>query len=373
MKNEICPPNAVMASHMRVLPLPANQTEKPFGVTGRIVLALAAGLLAASAGAGVLHVSTTGVDSPTCGAQGSPCLNIDQAVKIAANGDLIKVAGGTYTYANVGNPCASSPVVDIVCVSSKSLTIRGGFTPGTFAFNPGANPTVIDGQNIYRAVYVYTSAGIPARLTMANFTIQNGRSAGDPAGSFGGGMNVDGAAVTLNAMTFQSNQAVGVSVGASAGGSAAGSALSIRSTAGGLVSMLTGLTFTSNSSTGGVGTQRGGYAFGALFIYSATVHVENSSFNLNTAAAGSSGGTGDLTGTKADALGGAIAAEFSSTVTLSRVTATSNTVTGGAGTTFGGGAFGGGIYSEDSNTSIADSRVQSNVAQAGNRNPGTGG
>ena len=72
-------------------------------------VAVAALLSAGSADAATLHVSTsTGVDSPTCGAQGAPCKNINQAVKIAGSGDFIKMAAGTYTYVDVQTGCGST-------------------------------------------------------------------------------------------------------------------------------------------------------------------------------------------------------------------------------------------------------------------------
>jgi len=338
------------------------------------LVAVAAFALAGTAEAATRYVSPLGADSPTCGAQGAPCENIDQAVKISASGDFIRIAGGTYTYVNVGNGCGSS-VTSIVCIANKSLTIRGGYSPSTWAFDPVGNPTIIDGQNTYRGVYVFSSiAGI--RVAMSNVTIQNGRSLAPPAdgGSFGGGMSVDGATVTLTSMKFQNNQVIGPNIAASDGGSAAGSALSIRGTVGSGVSLVTGSTFTANSSVGGTGTARGGYAFGALFVFNAAVHVENSQFTNNTALGGSSSGTGrNAAGALADALGAGIAVETGGNISLSRVTSSSNTCTGGSGTTYGGGAYGAGMYVEGGSVSIADSRFQSNVVQAATRNPGFGG
>ncbi len=334
--------------------------------------AISAFALASSAEAAILHVSvTTGADSPTCGAQGSPCQNINQAVKIAASGDFIKMAGGTYTYVDVQPTCGAS-VTSIICAANKSLTIRGGYSPSTWVFN--ASPTIIDGQNTYRVAEIFSSiSGV--RVAMSNLTIQNGRALApvSDVNSFGGGISVDGAAVTLTSMTFQNNQVIGPNLAAAAGGSAAGSALSIRSTVGGGVSLVSGVTFTGNSSVGGTGTATGGYAFGAMFVFAATVDIENSQFTNNTAQGGNSTGLGDSGGQRADALGGGIAVETGGNVSISRVTATGNTCTGGVGTQYGGGAFGGGVFVEDGSASIADSRFQSNVVQAGSRNPGFGG
>lgn len=334
-------------------------------------------MLTGSAGAAVLHVSTTtGVDSPTCGAQAAPCKNINQAVNIAASGDFIKMAGGTYTYVDVSPGCGSVGL-SIICAANKSLTIRGGYAPATWAFDPGANPTIIDGQNLYRGAELYSDALHPARVAMSNITIKNCRAAVPPGspdtGSFGGGISVDGPAVTLTAMAFLNNQVIGPNLAAANGGSAAGSALSIRSTVGSGVSIVSGVTFTNNSSLGGTGTERGGYAFGTLFTFAANVNIENVQFTNNTAQGGSSSGSGRSAGERADAFAGGITVGAGANVSIRRMTATGNTCTGGQGSQYGGGAFGCGVYVEEGAVSIADSIFQSNVAQAATANAGFGG
>src|SRR4029453_11064692 len=104
------------------------------------------------------------------------------------------------------------------------ITILGGYAPSTWVFDPVANPTVIDGQNTYRGVFVYSSSSLSVRLTMANITIQNGRARGTDAPSpfdpsaFGGGMDVANAAVTLDSVVFLNNQAMGADPGRGPGG-----------------------------------------------------------------------------------------------------------------------------------------------------------
>jgi hypothetical protein len=317
--------------------------------------------------ADTLHVALSGTDSSTCGAPGAPCQHLDYAVNKAASGDAIHVAGGKQVFANVPNACGSVPIQSVVCVIDKSVTIQGGYAAGTWVFDPAANVTVIDGQNAVRGVFVLSQGSPSVRLTMANITIQNARVPGTPSDSdsaFGGGMEVTGAAVTLDSVTFQDNQAVGNNTGSGAGGAGAGSALSIRSSLGG-VSLLSNVLFQNNISTGGQGPSRGGVAFGALFVFSSTVNIDNSRFISNTAQGGSSAGSGDLGSTRADALGGAVGVEGGATVSLSRVTATGNQALGGTGTQFGGGAFGGAVFVEGSTATIADSLFQSNVARGG--------
>src|SRR5262245_8631757 len=219
--------------------------------------------------AGTLYVSPSGTDSTTCGTTLEPCRNPDYAVKRAVAGDTILLAGGTYQLPGPANLCSAITTVrSVVCVVDKSLIIRGGYAPSTWIFDPSANPTVIDGQNLYRGVHVFSSAP-NMRLAIADVTIRNGLAQG--SGAFGGGMNVDNAAVTLAGVTFQNNQVIGVDTGSALGGDAPGSALSIRSGLGRTVSLLSNVTFDNNHSLAGRGTQRGGYAFGALFVYGTTV------------------------------------------------------------------------------------------------------
>lgn len=324
----------------------------------------------ASAEATTLHVSTSGADSPSCGTQAEPCRNPDYAVTKAVSGDTIEIAGGTYFFANIASGCDGVSIPSaVVCVVNKSITILGGYSPSTWVFDPAANHTVIDGGNARRGVFVGSSGALGMRLTMANITIQNGRAlalavASDQS-AYGGGMDVWFAAVTLDSVTFQSNQVIGGNTIApsEAGGPAAGGALSILSTPGGAVSYLNNVLFQGNRSVGGQGPARGGYAFGALFVGNSMVNVENSRFTSNSAQGGGSPGSGrDSSGATADALGGAVGVESGGSVSLARVTASGNQVSGGSGRTYGGAAFGGAVFVEDAAVAIADSLFRSNVA-----------
>lgn len=260
----------------------------------------------------------------------------------------------------------------VVCVVNKSLTITGGYSGTSWVHNPASNLTTIDGQNQYRGVYVHSTGDPTVRLTMQDFTIQNGRALGPETNSpyepsaFGGGMSVENAAVSLDRVVFDSNRATGANTNTAdtAGGAAAGAAFSIRSSPAAAVSSLTNVRFISNISTGGTGLGRGGYAFGALFVYSSEVDIADAVFSGNQAVAGSSAGSGMPTDqSKADALGGAVAVEYHSGVTLTRVYATSNETTGGTGANYGGGAFGGAVFVEDSAVAISGSYFGGNIAR----------
>jgi len=329
----------------------------------------------AVAGAATHYVAPTGSDSLPC-SSGAPCQHIDFAVKNAGNGDTILVAGGTYTYANVGNTgcdtITSTAGRNVVCHVGKGLTIEGGYTAGTWVLNPAANPTVIDGQGTRRAYFL---VGPSASLTMRNFTLRNGVAQVHTGDNdvFGGGMLADLASLVLEDVRFESNTAPGRSL-TGAGGAAAGSGLGMRTAPGS--SSLTRVVFQGNSSTGGQGTTRGGFAFGALFVFQSTLAIADSAFYSNSAQGGSSTGTGDASGARGDGLGGAIGIELNSTVTLTDATVTDNSATGGAGTQFGGGAFGGGVFVENAILNVVRSRFQANVAtgaSATNGGLGAGG
>jgi len=329
-----------------------------------------------SAASTTRYVAATGSDSGTCTSSAEPCRTIQYAVNQSSSGDRVLVAEGTYTYNAATERCSSLTTRAIVCVMDKSLSILGGYsTFNWWSADPVVNLTTIDGQSTYRGVAVIKSFATTF-LDMEGFTIQNSRALGPASGAMGGGMLVQLASITLKDMVFNNNQAVGANTGAGAGGSADGGAIRIQDAPVGTTSLLQRVTFNNNQSLGGNGPDRGGIAFGALFIYNSTVTVEDSSFTNNLAQAGSTSGSG-VSGLYADALGGGIAVQ-NSIVTLRRVTVTGNHVTGGnAGTSGkGGGAFGGGIFVEGTDNSfgtsitLTDSIVANNTATAGNANTG---
>src|SRR5262245_28466604 len=210
-------------------------------------LVLLGGLvLAWPSDAGELFVSPSGVDSAQCGAQAAPCRHLDYAVNKALDGDTVRVAAGTYFFNTLAVSCTGVPIRSVLCVVDKAITIIGGYAPGTWNLDPAANPTIIDGQNTYRGVFIYSSSRPDVRLTMVNFTIQNAVARGidgvDPS-AFGGGIDSNNAPVTLENVAFVNNKAVGVDTVSGQGGSGVGGALSIGSTRGGAVSYLNNVRF----------------------------------------------------------------------------------------------------------------------------------
>jgi len=324
------------------------------------------------------YVSENGTDNGDCTSPTAPCGTIQYAVNQSTSGDRILVAQGIYTYDSRSDPCSFLQTRAVVCFVDKRLTILGGYSETDWSIaNPVANPTIIDGENRHRGVAAIGYNTTTAHLQMEGFTIQNCLVQGptylnpyDPSG-VGGGMLVQHASVTLKNVVFRNNQVFGQNTTSGAGGQADGAALRIEEPPAGTTSLLQHVVFEGNASYGGTGPERGGVAFGALFIYRANVVVEDAVFTNNRAQAGNSTGSGQYGNPPySDALGGAIAVE-EGTITLRRVTVTGNQVRGGNASTYGGGAYGGGIFVEDfgnkvTSVTISDSYIANNLAIGGN-------
>jgi len=322
------------------------------------------------------YVTTSGNDTSDCSSIAAPCRTIQYAVNQASSGDKILVAQGTYTYNQVADPCPFlyDPNIGkdgraVVCIVDKALTILGGYsTSNWLTANPKFNLTIVDGQNSRRGVFLIGYSTTTASLDMEGFTIQNSRvlgpdNANDPSG-FGGGMMVAGARVTLRDMNFKSNKVYGANTSSGAGGAAAGSGLEINWSQPGTSNLLERVTFDGNQSFGGTGPDRGGLAYGALFV-NGSVTIDYGTFTNNQANAASSSGSGRSGNLNADALGGAIGGGGGSWA-LGHIIATGNQAVGGNGLTYAGGGFGGAIHVESANSfSMTDSYVSDNLAQGG--------
>jgi hypothetical protein len=168
-------------------------------------------IVQAQAGTGTIRVATTGTDAPGCGSAAQPCRTVQYAVDEAADGEEILVAAGTY--ADVNNQGGLSQVVYI----DKPLTIRGGYTPADWTTaDPVGNPTTLDATDLGRVVTIMG----PVQVTLEGLRLTNGRATNmgglymgqytcdSPAGrGAGGGVCIQGATVTLNAMWILTNTA----------------------------------------------------------------------------------------------------------------------------------------------------------------------
>lgn len=339
--------------------------------TGQLASTVARGQVHASAR--TLHVATTGGDSTSCGSAGAPCRTIHYAAGLAASGDTILVAGGTYTYNAAVDTCSFLVTRAVVCFVDKHLTILGGYSTSNWSdANPVARPTVIDGQNARRGVAVI-AFNTTASLDMQGFTIQNGLAQGAASGGdffiggYGGGIWAQNGSLRLRDMIFRNNRAIGGTTGAEYGGAGAGGGVAITSPKNGAGSILERVSFEGNQALGGGGPVRGGLALGGgLFTYEALVSGSGLQFANNRATAGSSAGSGTSAGLQADALGGAAAFQQRSTVTLRYVSATGNQSLAGNAASAGGNAFGGAFYAEEAAVTVSDSLLRDNAIRGGN-------
>jgi hypothetical protein len=308
------------------------------------------------------YVAPGGNDGGACNSAAAPCGTIQAAVNKSASGDTIQIAAGTYTFSV--DQCGSG-VNAVVCIAEKSLTLIGA----------GAGTTIIDGGGARRGVAVLGSGAQPF-VRVQGLTIRN--SLAIPFGGYaatgqsqGGGMLVNNASVALSNLQFLNNRSVGVDVGAQAGGIGAGGGLSILWIPGQLPTQdnaLENVVFDGNQAAGSNGSVRGGEAQGgAMFTYYARVSAIGLTVRNNVAQAGSSGGGGSTPdGQDADGLGGGIAAQVASNVTIQSSSFTNNQARGGNAGQAGGNAFGGGIYSERATLTLTNLDLRENEAIGAN-------
>jgi len=115
--------------------------------------------------------SSTGSEN---GTPANPYHTIQTAVAAASNGDIIKVAKGTYS--------------ESVQISQKKMQLLGGFAgSGDFnSANPETNETIIKGTNVSPSISVYMDAVISGSLIISGFTISNGQRGIELSGGWSG-------------------------------------------------------------------------------------------------------------------------------------------------------------------------------------------
>jgi len=109
------------------------------------------------------------------GSVANPYRTIQEAVTAASNGDIIKVARGTYAEA--------------VQIVQKKVQLLGGFAgDGNYnTANPQANETIITGTGAAPCIWVYNDAkAISGTLTISGFTIRNGQRGIELSGGWSG-------------------------------------------------------------------------------------------------------------------------------------------------------------------------------------------
>ena len=343
-----------------------------------------------------LHVSPMGNDGGS-GAQDSPFKSIQRAVNVSASDDVIKVAGGTYTFDAALNPARDG----VVSYLNKRLTFQGSFLTSDWSKQDFSNnPSIIDGQNQVRGVSVVGLGPVGAtNFIMDSFIVQNGlasRVATVPANnnSFiygeGGGLNINlageqnsGVTVSLTNMAIRNNTARGADTTSpidgnnfNSGGFGVG---------GGLFTTfvnnlnLDQISFDGNKAMGGNGKQLAGAALGGgLWVDTGNVTGRNLSFNNNQVIAGTTTGSNQPVENRfAEVLGGGVMVRSGGASTIARTTAVFTNITIVANSaigsstastgsdSIGGDASGAGFCTEFANVTIRDSQISNNTAAAG--------
>jgi len=112
------------------------------------------------------------------GTPAKPYKTIQDAVTVAKNGDIVKVASGTYS--------------ENVRILQKKIQLLGGFAAGGDfnTANPQTNKTMITGSNTKPCILVnIDSAALSGSLTISGFTIQNGQRGIELSGGWTGFLN----------------------------------------------------------------------------------------------------------------------------------------------------------------------------------------
>jgi hypothetical protein len=181
---------------------------------------------------------------------------VQAAVDAASDGDVIKVAAGTYTGVNVRarNDITTTGVVTQVVYISKTVTIQGGYTTTNWTTPyPITQPTTLDAQQQGRVLYITGDI----TTTIEGLRITGGDAAGLDCG---GGLYVITATITVSDCLIHDNHA----------GSGDGGGLYLQFVNGGAIS---GNTFRANSTTqsgGGLAYYGGGLDLGDVTVSSNT-------------------------------------------------------------------------------------------------------
>lgn len=118
-------------------------------------------------------VAPGGNDAATCGV-GAPCASMDRAYQVAAPGEVVEVAGGSYgsqtINASAGKPSDSAPVIiraaagqgvslGYLSISAKRVEVRGITTNGWY-IHPGADGVTLRGVVSTSATFIETAHGV---------------------------------------------------------------------------------------------------------------------------------------------------------------------------------------------------------------------
>ena len=144
---------------------------------------------------GTLYVDgATGSDDSDCSNPADPCATIGDALTQAANGDEIRVAGGTY---------AEGLFIDI------AVRLSGGYEAAGWTRDIVAYETIVDGGGNGSVVVFFTGSD---GAILEGFTVTGGET--DPGGD-GGGINIrpNTGVQTISRCTITNNKSGGVGGG----------------------------------------------------------------------------------------------------------------------------------------------------------------
>jgi len=317
---------------------------------------------------------------------------IQAAVDAASEGDVIKVAGGTYTdvhnrQAPVGypDPPADGIIRQVVYIS-KSVTLRGGYsTAFSDPPDPVANPTTLDAQEGGRALCIIGEISPKIEGLRLSGGDAKGLGGNPWVGDAGGGVYVISAAATISNNQVFSNSAEygGGLFLAHSGATIDGNTVSENSAdkGGGLYMYRSDASLCGNSVVSNTADYGGG-----LLLWDSDASLDGNSVVSNTADWGGGlslfNNTGALDGNTVSAnsaeSGGGLAL-FSSEAMLSGNTVSANSANYGGGLYLSGspatlsgntivsntGYWGGGVYLGGSAATLSGNAIFSNTASLG--------
>jgi len=232
---------------------------------------------------------------------GCPYTILQDAIDAAEPGDSIQIAAGTYSDLNTLGGLSQ------IAYITKSLTLRGGYSPDFSTWDPATYITTLDAATAGRVVY----ASGHAELTLAGLHMTHGNATGLGGDSLydedaGGAIYINGGVVTMtdctveNSIASQSSQPGNYS--ANGGGVYIASSTSVTLThnliqnniaatvagdyaglGGGILIFYSNSLLEDNTITGNIATTLSAGQGGGLNVFGGTAVLNNNTITFNTA------------------------------------------------------------------------------------------